>query len=1201
MNELVNDGIKLSKHEINTSFINGLPKKWLCFCQSLRITNNVKASELALLFDSPNDKEDTRSSQEHLNDLEEEYQARALLEKSKRFFKKGTQSLYGKNKGLIAGAYELDEEEVSSDKNEMVEVKVLMALAEDNDAVSKEGARNGKWVKISKRKVHTLLEMEDNNDRKVYLDYLCIDLMYVEEQRRLKDLVFVKSLADDTKVTIPGVERPWLSEAKDFILPNHDTGRILPSESQRNTTNSLVAVTDSSMTDYDSADESSVCSIHLPPLKKLDGAEPISGPKTIKSILRSKSTLKAEALKDVTINEPSSAPAKGNKSSAALKVHSSPAGKLKSVKIKDDPPLAIVLKELNNLKLQFIKNQSSHSRNDQSQHIPQNKYKTQFKKSCELCGLNNHLTENCYKVLFYQKCERTDHRTCDHAEYISTMNMSQHIKILGRMSSRPNITRPLKRFFPPCIHCGGIDRLSNECLYYPICKLCGSYDHDTNGHNRIISLERKINLLNSKHAFKKYEACGSLNRTITDHYDIGWFKREFVGELIFLKSIPPGIDEADCDPEEEIRLIEKLLYDNSSPRPSEECNSENPDGIPLMNAGEFLEIDPYEEVAQQRQDPEEDPNEEHEPEDEDTSEPSKDTDKTEPFEEDETAITPPPPRHRRARMYVRPQTPMVASTQALIDAFAVGSSLFPLPHTSPAYDQASLGHKTAMIRMRDDIPKEDIPPRRRFVLTAPLPIPGHDAQNIARAADRAEDVGYVKALHASERKMMTFIEEVNLRISYQAQVRRQEKLQEVHQAYLSFEARNRALFGRLEILETHMSRMKWQRQSAKDLAVTQMMRIHPLEARARTDTVEDIGSTCHEAAYAMTWGILKKKITDKYCLKERHNENKRKAGDSSRNNQQQPHKKQNVAKAYTAGPGEKKVYTGDLPLCTKCNYHHTGQCVPKCGKCKRHIKKNSPKLKNHGNGSGNGIAQGRAYALGGRDASPDSNTITSMFLLNNRYAKVLFDTGADRSFVSTTFSALINITPTTLENHYGVKLADGKIIRIKIIIRGCTLNFMNHPFNIDLIPVPLGSFDIIIGMDWLTKYHGVIICDEKIVRVLFRREMLIFQGNEDNQREESRLNIISYTKAQEYMSKRCDVLLAHITMKESKETSKEKRLENVPIVRDFPEVFPEDLSGIPPAQKIEFQIDLVPGAAPVAQAPYRLAPSEMKELAEQLQ
>ncbi|GKF29052.1 putative reverse transcriptase domain-containing protein, partial [Tanacetum coccineum] len=289
------------------------------------------------------------------------------------------------------------------------------------------------------------------------------------------------------------------------------------------------------------------------------------------------------------------------------------------------------------------------------------------------------------------------------------------------------------------------------------------------------------------------------------------------------------------------------------------------------------------------------------------------------------------------------------------------------------------------------------------------------------------------------------------------------------------------------------------------------------------------------------------------------------------NQQQQPHKKQNVARAYTAGPGEKKACTGNLPLCTKFNYHHIGQCAHKCRNYKKyghttnecrvntnnknnnnnkkagpcyecgntgHIKKNCPKLKNHRNGSGNGVAQGRAYALGGRDASPDSNVITGTFLLNNRYAINLFDT----------------------------ELADGKIIGVNIIIRGCTLNFMNRPFNIDMMHVPLGSFDVIIGMDWLKRYHGVIICDEKIVRVPFGREMLIFQSNGNNQREESRLNIILCTKAQEYLSKGCDVFLAHITIKEAKDKSKGKRLENTPIVKDFPKVFPEDLSGVPLAR-----------------------------------
>nr|GEV73511.1 retrovirus-related Pol polyprotein from transposon TNT 1-94 [Tanacetum cinerariifolium] len=176
---------------------------------------------------------------------------------------------------LCYNTFKFKEEEVSSDDNEMVEVKVLMALAEENDDVSKEGAKNSEWVKISMRK-----------ESITHLRSL---------QFMAKDLVFVKSSADVTKVTIPGVERPWLYEAEGFIMPNHDT------------------------------DESSVCSTSLPPLKKLDGADPISGPKTIKLILRSNSTFKVEALKGIIKNEPSSSPAKDNKSSLALKVDSAPA------------------------------------------------------------------------------------------------------------------------------------------------------------------------------------------------------------------------------------------------------------------------------------------------------------------------------------------------------------------------------------------------------------------------------------------------------------------------------------------------------------------------------------------------------------------------------------------------------------------------------------------------------------------------------------------------------------------------------------------------------------------------------------------------------------------------------------------------------------------------------------------------------------
>ncbi|GJX54862.1 putative reverse transcriptase domain-containing protein [Tanacetum coccineum] len=193
-------------------------------------------------------------------------------------------------------------------------------------------------------------------------------------------------------------------------------------------------------------------------------------------------------------------------------------------------------------------------------------------------------------------------------------------------------------------------------------------------------------------------------------------------------------------------------------------------------------------------------------------------------------------------------------------------------------------------------------------------------------------------------------------------------------------------------------------------------------------------------------------------------------------------------------------------------------------------------------------------------------------------------------------------------NHVGCGLAPAKVYTVKHtgtnpdsnVVTGVVHLFPDPPFNIDLMPVELGSFDAIIGMDWLVKYQAIIVCAEKIVRIPWGNETLIVHGDGSNRGNEARLHIISYTKTQEYMLKGCPVFLANVTTKETEDKSEKKRLEDVPIVRDFPDVFPEDLPGLPPTRQVEFQIDLIPGAAPVARAPYRLAPSEMKELSEQL-
>ncbi|KAD3640173.1 hypothetical protein E3N88_29396 [Mikania micrantha] len=332
------------------------------------------------------------------------------------------------------------------------------------------------------------------------------------------------------------------------------------------------------------------------------------------------------------------------------------------------------------------------------------------------------------------------------------------------------------------------------------------------------------------------------------------------------------------------------------------------------------------------------------------------------------------------------------------------------------------------------------------------------------------------------------------------------------------------------------------------------------------------------------------------------------------------------AKVFTATQQNtqgKGGYQGNSPKCNLCNYHHFGPCKKgKCTNCGRnghltkecrsnpnpnlnknetlkgcftcgkpgHMRRDCPQNKNT---SGN-PARGRAFVIGSGEAKDDPNVVTGTFLLNNVYASILFDTGADRSFISSDFSRSLNMTPTPLDYKYTVELADGKLIETQHIIKGCVLTLADHRLVIDLMPVTLGSFDVVIGMEWLSANHAEIVCNEKIVRItLPSGEQISIQG----ERRGIPLNIMSCMKANKYLKKGYTAILALIT----EQPKKERKIEDIAIVRDYPEVFPDDLPGLPPARQVESQIDLTPGAAPIAKAPYRLAPTEMQELSNQLQ
>ncbi|GJX69278.1 putative reverse transcriptase domain-containing protein [Tanacetum coccineum] len=257
---------------------------------------------------------------------------------------------------------------------------------------------------------------------------------------------------------------------------------------------------------------------------------------------------------------------------------------------------------------------------------------------------------------------------------------------------------------------------------------------------------------------------------------------------------------------------------------------------------------------------------------------------------------------------------------------------------------------------------------------------------------------------------------------------------------------------------------------------------------------------------------------------------------------------------------------GKLPLYEQCFTRHVGQCTIKCHKygkvghklryCKEknvatsanalpiatcydcgeqgHTRNRCPrKVKQVEVGE----ARGQAYAI--KDAEPKGlNVVTGTFLLNNRYAFVLFDSGSDKSFLDTRLSSMLDIDPVKIGASYEVELADGRVVSTNTVLKGCTLNLVNHVFEIDLMPIELGMFDVIIGMDWLVKHDAVIVrLWREIFRIPYGNKMLIVESDK----------------------------------------------------------------GLPPPRQVKFRIDLVPGAEPVARAPYRLASSEMRELSIQLQ
>nr|GEV85000.1 reverse transcriptase domain-containing protein [Tanacetum cinerariifolium] len=239
---------------------------------------------------------------------------------------------------------------------------------------------------------------------------------------------------------------------------------------------------------------------------------------------------------------------------------------------------------------------------------------------------------------------------------------------------------------------------------------------------------------------------------------------------------------------------------------------------------------------------------------------------------------------------------------------------------------------------------------------------------------------------------------------------------------------------------------------------------------------------------------------------------------------QQQNRRPETFRSSAATPTENRGYTGNHPLCQRCTLHHTGPYTIRCRICNKicNLTKN---CRNKGPATRSNLqpvsvichacgeeghyqsqcsktninANERTYLLRDKNDHQDPNVVTGTFLLNHRPSRTLFDSGANRSFVSISFASMLNIPSITLDTTYNIEMANGNLISTNTIIQGCTLTLSNQPFEIDFMPIKLGSFNIVIGMNWLSKYHAKIICDEKVVRILIEDENLIIRGTKKYQ------------------------------------------------------------------------------------------------------
>jgi len=300
---------------------------------------------------------------------------------------------------------------------------------------------------------------------------------------------------------------------------------------------------------------------------------------------------------------------------------------------------------------------------------------------------------------------------------------------------------------------------------------------------------------------------------------------------------------------------------------------------------------------------------------------------------------------------------------------------------------------------------------------------------------------------------------------------------------------------------------------------------------------------------------------------------------------------------FLSGSGSKPNTFPTQITCYKCgkpghissNYPDKGMIYFNCRQM-GHIQRDCPYPKKEHNGgglndqTGHLKATGRVFTLNGAKASKSKDLIQGKCFINRIPLLVLFDSGATHSFISYLCVGKLKLSVSFLNKDMVVETPTSGSMLTSNVCLNCPVEISGRTFVIDLICLPFSQIDVILGMNWLSSNHVLLNCFNKTV--VFdgsgvSKDMIFISTNQvvTSLKEDSQVYMILSNLEIKTKVSMCDL----------------------PVVREFPEVFPEDISGLPPKREIEFSIDLVPGARPISTAPYRMSPIELAELKKQLE